>query len=58
MNINRHAPIVASHNITIASDIQIVWDALTQIDRWPDWNTEIPSARLNGRLAAGTAFQW
>jgi uncharacterized protein YndB with AHSA1/START domain len=58
MNINKTAPIVASHNITIAADVQTIWDALTQIDRWPDWNTEIPHARLKGPLAVGSAFQW
>ena len=58
MNINKNAPIVAAHEIAIRTDIQTVWDALTDIDRWPDWNADIPKAQLAGPLAVGTVFNW
>src|SRR5262245_61414678 len=58
MNISTNAPIVAAHEITIRADIQAVWDVLTQIDRWPEWNTDIPNAHLAGPLAVNTVFHW
>jgi uncharacterized protein YndB with AHSA1/START domain len=58
MNINRNAPIVAAHEIAIRTDIQTVWDALTDIDRWPDGNADTPKAQLTGPLAVGTVFNW
>jgi uncharacterized protein YndB with AHSA1/START domain len=58
MNINTSAPIVASHDITIAADVQTVWDVLTTTDRWPEWTAEIPRASLTGPLAVGAVFRW
>ena len=58
MNINSNAPVVAALEITIDADIQTVWDVLTQIDRWPEWNTEIPQAHLAGAIAVNTVFHW
>ena len=58
MNINKNAPIVAAHDITVGADVETVWRALTEIDSWPDWNADIPNARLAGTLAVGTTFRW
>jgi uncharacterized protein YndB with AHSA1/START domain len=58
MNISANAPIAAAHEIEIGADTQAVWDALTQIDRWPEWNTDIPKAHLAGPLAVNTVFHW
>ena len=58
MNINRNAPVVAAHEIAIGADIRTVWSVLTDVDRWPDWNADIPKAQLTGPLAVETVFNW
>jgi hypothetical protein len=58
MEINRHAPIVARHEITINAPLQTVWQLQSGIAGWPNWNPDIRRAELTGPLAAGTVFHW
>jgi uncharacterized protein YndB with AHSA1/START domain len=58
MDINRSAPAVAVREVVIQAPVDIVWNLIVEIDRWPDWNPAVKSARLNGLLEAGTQFTW
>ncbi len=58
MNIDTTAPLSAQATIVIAAPLGRVWEALTGIDRWPEWQADVSSARLNGNLAAGSTFRW
>lgn len=31
---------------------------MTQIDRWPEWNKAVESAKFEGRVAKGSVFVW
>ncbi len=42
----------------IAATPERVWTLLTSIDRWPEWNTQVKAARLQGPLQPGTDFHW
>jgi membrane protease YdiL (CAAX protease family) len=55
---NKEAPVFEHQEIFIEARSEIVWKSLTEIDRWPEWQTNITSAQLNGGLAAGTTFDW
>ncbi len=44
--------------IEIAASQEVVWDVLTAIDRWPNWNPAVKSASLQGSLEEGTEFRW
>lgn len=57
-DIDRAAPVVTHDEITIQAPIATVWDMLTDIDAWPEWNRDVRSARLHGPLEAGTEFTW
>jgi uncharacterized protein YndB with AHSA1/START domain len=58
MKVDHQAPLVASKEITIAAPVQSVWQVLTDINHWPDWQADVTEARLEGALAAGTSFIW
>jgi len=37
---------------------QLVWEVLTRLEDWPDWNTDVKWMRFDGPLAPGTEFRW
>lgn len=58
MNIDNSAPLKARKEIVIAAPLETVWALLTDIERWPQWQPDVSSARLEGALAVGTVFRW
>ena len=35
-----------------------VWDFLADLERWPSWNPDVDTVRLEGTVARGTVFRW
>lgn len=58
MEVNSHAPIVSRHEITINAPLGSVWHVFTEINRWPEWNPDIPKATVDGPIAVGTVIHW
>jgi uncharacterized protein YndB with AHSA1/START domain len=58
VDVDRAAPVVARSETEIAAPPERVWELVSDIDRWPDWNPDIDSASLDGPLAPGTTFRW
>ena len=58
MDIDQNAPAITRDEIFIAAPLSTVWKLFTNISRWPEWHSDISSARLDGPLAAGTVFRW
>ena len=56
--IDRHAPISASADTDIAATEELVWEVLTNIERWPVWNNDVKSVSFWGAIAPGTEFRW
>ncbi|MDD4777899.1 MAG: SRPBCC family protein [Fermentimonas sp.] len=56
--INKKAPVKAQKSIEIDATIEKVWDLLSDINRWPEWNPDIKKAKLNGDLNPGSTFDW
>ncbi len=56
--INENASIRDSHSIIINSSIDTVWNVLTDIEKWPEWNPEIKRVALQGELEEGSHFEW
>lgn len=44
--------------IIINADSEKVWDILTNIDKWPNWQNYISKSILNGELEPGATFEW
>ena len=57
-NINQNAPVYCIKSITIDADVEIVWKALTDINKWSIWQEDIISSKLNGELSLGSTFNW
>ncbi|WNG41500.1 Shy6-polyketide cyclase [Archangium violaceum] len=58
MDIDRNAPIIVAEEVRVLAPPTRVWNLLTEIDRWPDWNPDINTAVLDGAVAVGATFRW
>lgn len=44
MQIDGNAPVTARGKIAVAASRDVIWDLLTTMDRWPDWNPDVQTA--------------
>jgi len=58
MKVDLNAPLVARREIFIDAPIEAVWRILSDIPRWPAWQPDITSMRLEGDLQPGAVFRW
>lgn len=56
--INSNAPVKCSKTVIINAHSEKVWAALTDINNWPAWQTDIRNSVLHGDLNPGTTFNW
>src|SRR4029453_14720982 len=52
------ASVRSKREIQIAAPPEIVWEVLTDFDRWQDWNPEVKSMSFAGPLPPGAMFRW
>jgi uncharacterized protein YndB with AHSA1/START domain len=52
------APVVSAHEVVIDAPIERVWELLTAVDRWPEWNPDVKSVSLDGPVERGSSFRW
>ena len=58
MEIHRSAPATASSEIEVAAPPEVAWEALTDFERWPQWNPDVKSMSIDGPVSPGTTFKW
>ncbi len=58
MDIDRTATLAAEARIEIAADPETVWDAIADLERWPQWNPDVRRIRVDGPAVPGTTFTW
>lgn len=58
MKIDSRAPLSAREEILISAPVEQVWSAMSEIDRWAEWQSDVTAAKLDGELKAGTTFHW
>jgi uncharacterized protein YndB with AHSA1/START domain len=56
--VNPRAPVVGACEVEIAASPDVVWDVLTQIDRWPNWNPAVESSSAEEGVEEGSRFRW
>lgn len=44
--INTNAPVIAKFKMVINAPSEIVWNVLTSIDTWPEWQKAVTKAHL------------
>jgi hypothetical protein len=57
-DINRKAPVVCSRSIEINAPVAVVWNLITGIDAWSQWQRGIRNPSIKGALAVGSVFTW
>ncbi len=55
---NNNAPVKCRKTMVISADNEKVWNIITSIDNWPNWQTDISNAKIDGGLEVGTTFTW
>lgn len=55
---DRSAPVFASSETVIDAPLSKVWDTLTDIHHWPQWQSSVTQTVLGGPIHEGTAFDW
>lgn len=58
MQIDEKAPATARAEVGIDAPPAVVWEVMTDFERWPDWNPDVASVVLDGPPAEGTVFRW
>lgn len=58
VEIDRGARVVGSSEIEVAATPELVWAVLTEIQRWPSWNTAVESVSFEGGFEEGSEFRW
>jgi uncharacterized protein YndB with AHSA1/START domain len=48
----------AQATIVIKAPMSRVWQLITQIDKWPEWNPIVQSSTLHGNVSKGSIFVW
>lgn len=56
--INEKAPVKARNQIEINAPINSVWNILTEIDNWANWQKAVTKTVVNGEIIEGTTFDW
>ena len=55
---NAKAPVTFMRSIEINASPEKVWDVLTGINEWSNWQTDIKKAFIKGSLTIGATFDW
>jgi hypothetical protein len=56
--INQAALVVATGETEVAASREVVWDVLSGIEQWPNWNPEVKSVSMDVGLSRGAKFRW
>lgn len=57
-SINLKAPVKTYQQITINASPQRVYQVMSDIDHWGQWQTDITDPKLNGPFEEGSSFDW
>lgn len=56
--IDTSAPVIARHSVDIAARLDGVWGLHTDVNHWPEWQTDITAAHSERDFQPGAWFTW
>jgi hypothetical protein len=56
--IDTRAPVISRSEIEIAAAAEVVWEVLTDFNRWPSWNHSVTSMSAPEPVVVGSVFRW
>jgi len=57
VHIDEYAPVTARGEIEVAARQELIWDLLTRMDHWADWNPDVKTAS-QPTIEEGAVFWW
>lgn len=58
ITINKDAPVVQSKEMVINAEPETIWEVLTTIKRWSNWNSKIKNPTIEEEANVGVTFTW
>ena len=58
VSVDGDAPVLAHHEVDIDASLDTVWGLHVDVNAWPDWQSDITAAHLEGVLERGVSFDW
>ena len=58
VDINREAPAAGSATALVEAPLGRVWQILSDLRNWPNWNNGVSKIRMDGPVEPGTTFVW
>lgn len=56
--VNADAPVKSIGQIEIDAPMDTVWQVLTTIEKWPEWQENVTQATISGKPEEGALFTW
>jgi uncharacterized membrane protein len=56
--INENAPVKAKNQIEVDAPVDAVWEVLTGINNWTNWQKDVTETVVHGEIQQGTLFDW
>ena len=58
IEVNKNAKAYAKEEMLIHAPVEKVYELVSDINIWPEWQRPLQEAQLNGKFAEGTGFDW
>ena len=58
VTIDVEAPVISHRRLLIPASCATVWAAHTDVNRWPEWQSDISAASINGPFSVGSTITW
>ena len=58
VTIDVEAPVISHRRLLIPAPCTTVWAAHADVSRWPEWQSDIIAASINGPFAVGSTITW
>ena len=58
LEINQKAPAIGRCEGIVKAPREVVWEVLSTLEKWPQWNQAVSQIKVMGALETGTEFRW